>query len=230
MPAQLGPRHLAQGKEEFRAAVVIEGHQGPVKGGSAAVDGVEGERRDVHLMGDQDDGFRGRQAERVRIWIESGDYMITDRNRQKRDPMDLENYDAQVCRLRAGPVPVPEERVQRGQVLNRTEVVESGRVAAAAPSAGEDPVDRSRRRRGPPPRSFAPVPGLAHRDCAGWCNRRARTLRGLRSPTRRRGVGWRRCRARTGGQSARPRLSATGRERRPPPRRRREAGASSAAV
>ena len=72
------------------------------------------ERRDVHLMGDQDDGFRGRQAEQ-----------------------ELPEFG----RLRAGPVPVPEERVQRGQVLDRTEVEESGRVAAAAPSAGEDPVD-----------------------------------------------------------------------------------------
>ena len=44
-------------------------------------------------------------------------------------------------RLRAGPVPVPEERVQRGQVLDRTEVEESSRVAAAAPLAGDDPVD-----------------------------------------------------------------------------------------
>ena len=44
-------------------------------------------------------------------------------------------------RLRTGPVPVPEERVQRGQVRDRTEVEESGRVAAAAPLAGEDAVD-----------------------------------------------------------------------------------------
>ena len=44
-------------------------------------------------------------------------------------------------RLRASPVPVPEERVQRGQVRDRTEVEELGRVAAAAPLAGEDAVD-----------------------------------------------------------------------------------------
>ena len=43
--------------------------------------------------------------------------------------------------LRASPVPVPEERVQRGQVRDRTEVEESGRVAAAAPLAGDDLVD-----------------------------------------------------------------------------------------
>ena len=72
------------------------------------------ERSDVHLMGNQDDGFRGRQAEQ-----------------------ELPEFG----RLRAGPVAVPEERVQRGQVLDRTEVEESSRVAAAAPLAGDDPVD-----------------------------------------------------------------------------------------
>ena len=76
--------------------------------------GAARERRDVHLMGNQDNSFRGRQAEQ-----------------------ELPEFG----RLRAGPVPVPEERVQRGQVLDLTEVEESGRVAAAAPSAGEDPVD-----------------------------------------------------------------------------------------
>ena len=44
-------------------------------------------------------------------------------------------------RLRVGPVPVPEERVQRGQILDRTEVEEAGRVAAAAPLAGGNAVD-----------------------------------------------------------------------------------------
>ena len=72
------------------------------------------ERRDVHLMGNQDNGFRGRQAEQ-----------------------ELPECGG----LRAGSVPVPEERVQRGQVLDRTEVEEPGRIAAAAPLAGEDPVD-----------------------------------------------------------------------------------------
>ena len=72
------------------------------------------ERRDVHLMGNQDNGFRRRQAEQ-----------------------ELPEFGG----LRAGPVPVPEERVQRWQVLDRTEVEESGRVAAAAPLAGDDPVD-----------------------------------------------------------------------------------------
>ena len=72
------------------------------------------ERRDVHLMGNQDNGFRGRQAEQ-----------------------DLPEFGG----LPAGPVPVPEERVQRWQVVDRTEVEESGRVAAAAPLAGDDPVD-----------------------------------------------------------------------------------------
>ena len=65
-------------------------------------------------MGNQDDGFPGLQAEQ-----------------------ELPEFG----RLRAGPVPVPEERVQRGQVLDRTEVEESGRIAAAAPLAGEDAVD-----------------------------------------------------------------------------------------
>ena len=65
-------------------------------------------------MGNQDNGFPGRQAAQ-----ESPEF----------------------GRLRAGAVPVPEERVQRGQVLDRTEVEESGRIAAAAPLAGEDPVD-----------------------------------------------------------------------------------------
>ena len=48
------------------------------------------ERRDVHLMGNQDNGIPGRQAEQ-----------------------ELPEFD----RLRACPVPIPEERVQRGQVL-----------------------------------------------------------------------------------------------------------------
>ena len=65
-------------------------------------------------MGNQDNGFRGRQAEQ-----------------------ELPEFGG----LRAGPVPVPEERVQRWQVLDRTEVEESGRVAAAAPLAGDDPVN-----------------------------------------------------------------------------------------
>ena len=65
-------------------------------------------------MGYQDDGFPGLQAEQ-----------------------ELPEFGG----LRAGPVPVPEERVQRGQVLDRTEVEESGRVAAAAPLAGDHPVD-----------------------------------------------------------------------------------------
>ena len=72
------------------------------------------ERRDVHLMGNQDNGFPGLQAEQ-----------------------ELPEFG----RLRAAPVPVPEERLQRGQVLGRAKVEESGRVAAAAPLAGEDPVD-----------------------------------------------------------------------------------------
>ena len=72
------------------------------------------ERRDVYLVGNQNNGFPGRKAEQ-----------------------ELPEFG----RLRAGPVPVPEERVQRGQVLDRTEVEESSRVAAAAPLAGEDPVD-----------------------------------------------------------------------------------------
>ena len=46
------------------------------------------ERRDVYLMGNQDNGFRGRQAEQ-----------------------ELPEFGG----LRAGPVSVPEERVQRGQ-------------------------------------------------------------------------------------------------------------------
>ena len=65
-------------------------------------------------MGDQDNGFPGLQGEQ-----------------------ELPEFG----RLPAGPVPVPEERVERGQVLDRTEVEESGRIAAAAPLAGEDPVD-----------------------------------------------------------------------------------------
>ena len=65
-------------------------------------------------MGDQDNGFPGRKAKQ-----------------------ELPEFGG----LRASPVPVPEERVQRGQVLDRTEVEESGRVAAAAPLAGDDPVD-----------------------------------------------------------------------------------------
>ena len=72
------------------------------------------ERRDVHLMGNQDDRFPGLQAKQ-----------------------ELPEFG----RLRVGLVPVPEERVQRGQVLDRTEVEESGRVAAAALLAGEDAVD-----------------------------------------------------------------------------------------
>ena len=72
------------------------------------------ERRDVHLMGNQDNGFPGRQAEQ-----------------------ELPKFGG----LRAGPGPVPEKRVQRWQVLDRTEDEESGRVAAAAPLAGDDPVD-----------------------------------------------------------------------------------------
>ena len=68
------------------------------------------ERRDVHLMGNQDNGFSGRQA-----------------------AQELPEFGG----LRPGPVPVPEERVQRGQVLDRAEVEVSGRVAAAAPLAGE---------------------------------------------------------------------------------------------
>ena len=65
-------------------------------------------------MGNQDDGFPGLQAKQ-----------------------ELPEFG----RLRVGPVPVPEERVQRGQVLDRTEVEESGRIAAAASLAGEDAVD-----------------------------------------------------------------------------------------
>ena len=65
-------------------------------------------------MGDQDNGFPGPQAEQ-----------------------EL----PELGRLLAGTVPVPEERVQRGQVLDRTEVEDSSRVAAAAPLAGDDPVD-----------------------------------------------------------------------------------------
>ena len=72
------------------------------------------ERSDVHLMGYQDNGIPGRQAEQ-----------------------ELPEYGG----LRAGPVPVPEERVQRGQILDGAEVEQLGRVAAAAPLAGEDPVD-----------------------------------------------------------------------------------------
>ena len=72
------------------------------------------ERRDVYLVGDQDNGFPGRKAEQ-----------------------ELPEFGG----LWASPVPVPEERVQRGQVRDRTEVEESGRVAAAAPLAGDNAVD-----------------------------------------------------------------------------------------
>ena len=72
------------------------------------------ERCEVHLMGNQDNGFSGRQAEQ-----------------------ELPEFGG----LRAGRAPVPEERVQRGQVLDRAEVEVSGRVVAAAPLAGEDAVD-----------------------------------------------------------------------------------------
>ena len=43
--------------------------------------------------------------------------------------------------LPACSVRVPEERVDRGQILDRADVKEPRRVAAAAPLAGEDPVD-----------------------------------------------------------------------------------------
>ena len=87
--------------------------ENPARGGDPAR-----ERRDVHLMGDQDDGFRGRQAQQ-----------------------GLPEFG----RLRAGLGRVPEERVQRGQVLDRTQAQEPGRVAAAAPLAclGSLPPRRS---------------------------------------------------------------------------------------
>ena len=44
-------------------------------------------------------------------------------------------------RLLVGAGRVPEERVKHGQVLDRAEVKEPGRVAATAPLAGEDPID-----------------------------------------------------------------------------------------
>ena len=84
-------------------------HEDLARGGGPAR-----ERSDVYLMGNQDNGFRGWQAEQ-----------------------ELPEF----CRLRVGLVPFPKERVQRGQVLDWTEVEEPGGVAAAAPMAGEDPVD-----------------------------------------------------------------------------------------
>ena len=92
------------------------------------------ERRDVQLMGDQDDGFRGRQAEQ-----------------------ELPEFGG----LRAGPVPVPEKRVQRWQVLDRTEVEVSSRVAAAAPLAGDDPVEGT-----PAARIATPIFRACSRPCA----------------------------------------------------------------
>ena len=89
------------------------------------------ERLDIHVMGDQDDGLPAGQAE-------------------QEFPKSR--------RLRAGPASIPEERVERGQFLDRAQAEEPGRVAAAAPLAGENPVDASRRQRGSPFRSPAPAP------------------------------------------------------------------------
>ena len=43
--------------------------------------------------------------------------------------------------MRVGLGPVSEERVERGQILDRTQAQEPGRVAAAAPLTCEDSVD-----------------------------------------------------------------------------------------
>ena len=72
------------------------------------------QRPDVHEMGDQNNGLFRREAEQ-----------------------EL----PQLVGLPVGAGRVAEERVERGQILDRTQVEEAGRVVAAAPLAGEDPVD-----------------------------------------------------------------------------------------
>ena len=71
-------------------------------------------RPDVHIVGDQDNGLSRREAEQV----------LPERGG-----------------LPVGAGRVPEKRVECGQFLDRAQVEEPGRVAAAAPPACEYPVD-----------------------------------------------------------------------------------------
>ena len=72
------------------------------------------QRLDVHIVGDQDNCLPGGQPEQEF---------------------------PQFGRLRFGATAVPEERVERRQFLDRAQLEEPGRVAAAAPLTGENPID-----------------------------------------------------------------------------------------